>query len=349
MSVDAFGDTDQKARVTNLSLVRDLERPWSVTGAVAAAGRYPGRAVVYGSNFENHPAAVARLARGRERLGNAPAALRAARDVARLQSVVVAAGGRVPVTRGPGEARDAGHHWLRKPRQGGGGTGIRPLAAGETLGSREIAQERIDGIAGSVSFVADGQRAVVLGVARGLAGDAALGASGFRYCGSLYPFRLDAALAERLDAIVQAATAAFELVGVNGLDFVVCSGEAFVLELNPRYCASMELVERATGTSLFDVHVKACRGTLPPAPETPPAGTWGKAVLWATADAVAPDTRSWLARDDVRDVPAPGDALRRGLPICTVFATGADDARCYTQLLSTARALGLEQPVAALA
>src|SRR2546422_10205992 len=31
------------------------------------------------------------------------------------------------------------------------------------------------------------------------------------------------------------------------------------IEVNPRYTAAMELVERAYGLSLFDLHVRACR------------------------------------------------------------------------------------------
>jgi predicted ATP-grasp superfamily ATP-dependent carboligase len=72
---------------------------------------------------------------------------------------------------------------------------------------------------------------------------------------------------------------------------------------------------------------------------------WGKAVVWAEADGVAPDTRAWLARDDVRDVPAPGDALRRGQPVCTVFATGSDEATCRRALIATSRTLELQGSV----
>ncbi len=305
----------------------------------AAAQAFPGRALVYGSSFENHPAVVARLSRGRERLGNAPRALRGARDVARLQAVITRHGGRVPLTLGPTDARTEGRSWLRKPRRGGGGTGVRALGPGTTPGPREIVQERIDGTLASVTFAADGRRAVVLGIAAGLAGEPAFGATGFRYCGSLFPLRAETAIAARLDALVQALTVEFALVGVNGLDFVLRDGEAFVLELNPRYCASMELVERATGASVFDVHVEACRGRLGVPFAPPPAGVWGKAIVWAQADGVAPDTRAWLGGDTVRDVPAPGAPLRRGQPICTVFATGSDDAECHGRLVASAQAI----------
>ena len=47
----------------------------------------------------------------------------------------------------------------------------------------------------------------------------------------------------------------------------------------------------------------------------------GKAVLFATEDVRAPDTRAWMARG-IRDVPHPGEPIAAGHPICTLVATG---------------------------
>jgi predicted ATP-grasp superfamily ATP-dependent carboligase len=177
---------------------------------------------------------------------------------------------------------------------------------------------------------------VVLGFARGLAGDEALGARGFRYCGSLYPLEVEGSVVKHLDAFAQAATRGFGLRGVNGIDFVLRDGEAHVLELNPRYSGSMEVIERALGRSIFEIHRGACDGALPAAPAPPAARVFGKAILWARGDRVAGDTLPWLARDDVRDVPFPGDRFRRGQPICTVFAEGRDAGDCYERLVAAA-------------
>jgi len=51
----------------------------------------------------------------------------------------------------------------------------------------------------------------------------------------------------------------FSLVGVNGIDFVATRGIPYAIEVNPRWCASMELVERAFGLSVFGAHAAACR------------------------------------------------------------------------------------------
>ncbi len=345
-TVDAFGDLDQKSTVENVGLMRDLGRRYSAAAAVAVGRLLPAAAAAYVGNLENHPSAVRRLAEGRRLLGNTPATLARARDPFALAQVVARAGGRVPATLLPKDVRRAspGRPWLRKPLRGGGGSGVRDWNPGAPLGANEMLQERIEGVLASASFLADGRRAVLIGISRGLAGDPAFGAPGLRYCGSLYPFAADAALLARLRAIVAALAEAFSLVGLNGIDFVMREREPYVLEINPRYSASMELIERARGDSLFAAHVAACDGSLPGDGMATASDVLGKAVLYARRDVTLGDTRPWLRRDDVRDVPFPGEKVRRGQPLCTLFARGGDSVTCYARLVDAARALERELP-----
>jgi predicted ATP-grasp superfamily ATP-dependent carboligase len=345
LSVDAFGDLDQKSRVRqNIGLSRDLGCAYSAAAVVAVGRRATAASAAYVGNLENHPAAVRRLGGGRQLLGNTPATLVRARDPVAVADVVRRAGGHVPLTLPPDQIRhaSAGVRWLRKPRRGGGGSGIKEWRPGSPLGPHELVQERIEGVLASVAFVADGQRAVLLGISRGLAGDPAFGARGHRYCGSVYPFSADSALLDRMRAIAGAVTGAFGLVGLNGIDFVLREGEPYVLEINPRYCASMELMERGGGISVFEAHVSACGSALPSLDLAPTREVLGKAILYARRDVVVGDSRRWLLRDDVRDVPFPGDRIRRGHPVCTVFARGADSVTCYGRLVAAALALERE-------
>jgi len=48
------------------------------------------------------------------------------------------------------------------------------------------------------------------------------------------------------------------------------------------------------------------------------------------------DTVAWLEDDDIRDVPAPGQRIARGQPVCTVFAHGTDQRSCYAGLVKRA-------------
>src|SRR5207249_95600 len=137
-------------------------------------------------------------------------------------------------------------------------------------------------------------------------------------------------------ALAAAVTEEFGLVGLNGIDFIARSGMPYPIEVNPRYSASMELVERATGRSLFGLHSAACRGLLLP-DEQPVAGlVTGKAIVFARRDVTVGESLRWMAGGDLADVPHTGERIRRGHPICTVFATGTDAKACIQRLRTAA-------------
>jgi len=302
---------------------------------------------VYEASFENHPRAVRALAGPRPLWGNGPAALARARDPRRLAQVAAAAGLPAPRLRFSRPPADAA--WLVKPLRSGGGAGVVPWRPGARLPRGCYLQQRIAGVTGSIVFAADGRRAVPLGLSRILAGERRFGADGFRYCGSMLgaaddpQFPDDARLLERAARLAQAVTVAWGLVGVNGVDFVARRGVPFAIEVNPRYTAAMELVERAYGLSIFEIHARACAGTLPAfdlaSARRGARGAVGKAILYARRPSAMGEARPWLADPDVRDVSPPGTRFAPRDPVCTVFARGADAAACDAALTRRAAAL----------
>src|SRR2546426_642222 len=144
------------------------------------------------------------------------------------------------------------------------------------------------------------------------------------------------------DRITDTVTRAFKLRGVNGIDFVARGGVPYPVEVNPRYTAALELVERAHGLSIFETHARACAGVLPaslPPGDAAAVGAVGKAIVYAKRTIVIGDTHGWLEDDSVRDIPAPGQRIARGHPVCTVFARGPDQAACYAALVRRADAV----------
>ncbi len=341
VAVDGFGDLDLQACATEVHVVR-VDGRFSARAAAAAARDLSCEAVVYEASFENHPRAVSALATNRMLWGNPPSVLARARDPRRLARVVGDAGlpgPRVRLTR-PAPGTRSG--WLVKPLRSGGGDGIAVWCRGAPVPRGSYLQQRIVGVAGSIVFAADGRRAVPLGLSRILGGEPAFGADGFRYCGSILgsrgdpQFTADDRLLERATLLAESVTRAFGLVGVNGVDFVARRGFPYAIEVNPRYTAAMELVERAYGLSLFDVHARACRQVLPAfdlagarrrAPEA-----LGKAIVYARRASALGDTRSWLSDPDVRDISPPGTRFAPREPICTIFARGRDAAACVAAL-----------------
>ncbi len=337
IAVDGFGDLDLRACARAVVVARAGER-FSVRAALAAARDLPRDAVSYVGSFENHPRAVAALAARGQLWGNAPAVLRRVRDPARLARGLASRGFAVPAVRraAPGDSRG---RWLVKPRASGGGSGVaRWRGGGIPRGS--YLQAHLPGVPGSIVFAANGRRAVPLGVSHALAGERRFGAAGFRYCGSILAPAGSRHLAHatRLSAAV---TELFGLVGVNGLDFVTVDGTPQAIEVNPRYTASMELVERAHGLSIFGIHARACAGELPDfdlAGSHLP-GVFGKAVVYARRDVMPEHTHHWLDDADLGDVPPSGEWIARGRPICTIFARARTVAGCHAALARRARAL----------
>lgn len=384
-AIDAFGDLDQYASVRAVSLARDVGTRFSATAAVRVARTVECDAVAYLSNFENHPKAVGDLAQGRALWGNTPAVLRRVRNPVLLSETLRRRGIPTPDVmlrrREDGVAqalrpalrarvgsperaalRQRAHRWLLKPRASGGGRGVRVWSnAGRAVDADALdlprgwyLQELIEGTAGSVVFVAAGGRAVLLGVSRQLVGDSRFGAMEYQYCGSMFAAADDAHFAE--DAALMAAartlalivTEEFELVGLNGIDFIARDGVPYAIEVNPRWCASMELVERAHGVSVFGAHAAACVGGALPSFDLEEArqrvAAIGKAVVFAREDVTAGDTRAWLEDESVRDIPQPGERILTGQPICTVFAEGRDAESCHEALVARADRVYAEIP-----
>jgi predicted ATP-grasp superfamily ATP-dependent carboligase len=350
-TVDAYGDLDLELRAAALSLRRDLGIPYTADAAARAAAAIHCSTVAYVSNFENHPEALRRLGDGRLLLGNPPDVVARVREPVVLADALSRRGFAVPAVRTvrPRATKMPSRtDWLVKPRASGGGHGVRPWREGEPVHRAAYLQQRIDGVAGSISFVANGRRAIPLGLSRQLIGEPAFGASGFRYCGSLLAtgattlFDRQDALRTAAAALAQATTEEFGLIGVNGIDFVARDGIPYPIEVNPRYSASMELIERAYDISIFQLHADACAGRLPellPSLRRFASPVLGKAIVFAQDEVLMGPVRRWWRDEGVRDVPHPGERIAGGQPICTVLADGRDDAACRAALVDGARAI----------
>jgi predicted ATP-grasp superfamily ATP-dependent carboligase len=354
-AVDAFGDLDQHPSVRALSLPRDFGARFTATRAARAARTIACDAVAYLSSFENRPTAVGVLGSGRRLWGNPPAVLRGVRDPLLLMRGLRKRGCATPdvsTARRPDPASaDDGRRWLVKPLASGGGHGIRQWRGGPVPRGRYL-QEFVDGMPGSVMFVAAEGRAVPLGISRQLVGEHAFGAREYRYCGNILtsiagaPADRRAALVDRACALAHAAATEFGIVGVNGIDFVASDDVPYAIELNPRWSASMELVELAFGFSVFGTHAAACdRGVLPDFDllrAQSRTATIGKAVIFARNEIVVGDTRGWVENSGatgvapIRDVPHPGERILAGRPVCTVFAAGGTESACYAALVAQA-------------
>jgi predicted ATP-grasp superfamily ATP-dependent carboligase len=189
--------------------------------------------------------------------------------------------------------------------------------------------------------VAANRLARLVGVTKQLLGVNSSGGETFSYRGSVGPLRLTPGQAQTWQRIGTALADEFDLQGLFGVDAVVdAQGDLWPIELNPRYTASVEILERGLGVATLGWHVAACRDRRLPA-EAPAANGWhAKAVVYAPCDLRIGDEmaaafersnegRAW---PEVADLPVPGSIIRRGQPIVTVFAAADDLAAVEQQL-----------------
>lgn len=353
VAVDYFGDRDQKRLVESYALQRDLGLPLTAQGLGEAARRVEAGAVVYAANLENHPSIVEGLAKERVLLGNEPGVLREVRDWRTLREFCRETRIPHPITLLPGEERqaDLGDRWLCKPVRSGGGHGIHPWD-GKPLDGSQILQAQAAGRAASAVFVADGRESRVIGLTEQLVGRSELGASGFVWSGNILP--LDLAISDgrrllrRVESMVDELTRRFGLRGVNGVDLIVGREEGgalrpYLLEVNPRYSASMELVERAYGMNVFSLHLEGLAGRMPDFSLAGrlDEGFLGKGIVYARRTVTLADTGGWIERG-IRDVPFSGQRVEAGHPVCTVFAEGNGRPACLDRLLLRAAAVHRE-------
>jgi predicted ATP-grasp superfamily ATP-dependent carboligase len=344
-ALDAFGDLDQHPSVKALSVPRDFGARFTAAAAARAARSIESEAVMYLSSFENHPKAVGSLGSGRELWGNPPSVLQRVRDPFEVARALRKRGHAVPSIR-MAPARTG--RWLLKPVLSGGGRRVRVWQPGRRVPRGCYLQEFVDGTPGSIVFVAARGRAVPIGVSRQLVGEDAFGAAGFQYCGNILAaagdaqFARDRALVRGAAELAGAIAEEFELVGVNGIDFVARAGVPYAIEVNPRWTASMELVERAYGLSVFAAHAAACiNGVLPASGDFDLSKArrrvqaFGKAIVFARHDVTVGDTREWIDLG-IRDVPHPREKIAAGRPVCTVLAAGRDALDCYAALVERA-------------
>ena len=177
IALDRFGDVDLRAIAPGATRLEN-------DALAGLAADVEADAVVYGAGFENRPDLVRQLAQGRELLGTPPELLAAVRDPWAVGAAARAAGARAPETPAAGELPVAGDGWLRKPRRGGGGRGVRRWAGGR-LRATEILQRQVCGLSCSAVAIGDGRRAAVLGITEQFHRRA-----GFQWTGNVTPPRL---------------------------------------------------------------------------------------------------------------------------------------------------------------
>jgi uncharacterized protein len=340
--VDLFADVDlqQRCAVTRLTgrypddfqsfIENEIPGPWMYTGGVENGLRF-----------------VERSANRRLLWGNAAASLSLARNPEYLSELLQLAAMPVPALVPLDERLAREGRWLIKPRKGAGGAGIRfgTMKEGGFKKSAAYCQEFIEGESLALLFLGGRRQARLLGITRQLVGAPWLHAAPFRYCGSIGP--LDPNLVQRpaLEELGHLLASECFLDGLFGVDGIVRDGTFWPVEINPRYTASVEVLEYAAGWSILAWHAHVfTHGRLPllPLPAVPVDRFIGKAILFARADLAFPADGPWMAElrsprslhelPAFADIPAAGERIEAGRPLITFFAQANSVSACEDAL-----------------
>jgi hypothetical protein len=207
---------------------------------------------------------------------------------------------------------------IAKPIFGSGGYGNRLI--GDRIEIPEdgfLFQEYIVGKPASVSTISTRKEAVAIAVNEILSGKRWLTRSKFEYCGNITPFHPPQA--EKMRALAESLVLELGLIGSNGVDFIVNSDGAFVIEVNPRFQGSLDIIELSTGINVFDAHVKAFEDELPTVIK--PKRFAAKAIVFADEEL---SVKRSLDKEGMADIPPIGRIVRKGDPIATALGVGTE-------------------------
>ena len=201
-------------------------------------------------------------------------------------------------------------NWLMKADFGFGGSHIQTANTEKHRPGYYYQQYEI-GQSISALFIANGTKAKLVSLnEQHLSGDAT---TPFLLKGLSAPCPLSDQNILIVKMIIDQLSFAFGLVGFNSIDFIVNrKDQIFLLEVNPRPSASMELL--AKQEQLFQLHLHACQGQLP---DNISLGDNLSSLLYhfASADIVIPANMSWPK--SCHDLPADGTEIKQSCPIFT--------------------------------
>jgi predicted ATP-grasp superfamily ATP-dependent carboligase len=245
-------------------------------------------------------------------------------------------------------AKDIGYPIIVKPEHGFGGVGVRKISDPKQLTSlfktsyplsqRFVIQEFIPGQAASASVISTGEKVVTLTVNEQLLGMSSLGQrEEFGYCGNIVPLASSNELREQCCAVAEQVISTYELVGSNGVDFVISDqGLPNVIEVNPRFQGTLECVEQILGINIVQTHLDACIMGVVPDITLIPEMYCTRLILYALQRSIIPNLQ---IHQGIRDIPFPGVIVEDGEPLCSVIMNGVSRESSLTRAKSVAHTI----------
>jgi uncharacterized protein len=344
LAIDLFADRDTCADIRGSRRVSELQQIAGRVSILSDAKRPT--EVLWAGGVENSPGLIEQTERdpGMLSLGSSATSIRRVRDPFLLHQTLLDNGIPVlPVRRKPPTSDS--DNWLAKPFCSGGGIGVQRYTNDKSLpADRDFYFQRFSpGVVMGGTLTTNRGRAELHGVCEHLGSTSA--DLPFRYEGSVGPIGVNDGIRDWVSGIGDLVATEFHLRGWFGIDFI-CGpgGKCWLLEVNPRFCFSMELIDRRWPGLLVRRHLAAFpESNLPqisPVVQTDSSEykqaelltpIFASRVLFNDSDEdvrVDNDVAEWLWIVNrmqgrlISDIPRPGTVYHPGEPVCTVFWSG---------------------------
>lgn len=306
--IDLFADLDTQGYAIAFRQIPSLTEQHLAPAVDYFIDHYAVSYVIYGSGFENYPESLYYLSSRLIMLGNSPDTFVKLHNKPEFFSVLDALNITYPDV--AFKAPNDSDNWLVKPMQGQGGAGIKRYHNNPEPSA--YWQKYQTGTQHSVLFLADGQLMQVLGF--NTQWTASFGETEeFIFSGVANSSELlnehKALVTDWLNKIVPV----FALKGLNSLDFIHAGDRSYLLEINPRPSASMQLYNDA---DLLVRHIKASQGELSDY-KFVQDGHSAYQIVYVDQDVLIPEAFAWP--DFCMDLPKPGSLIHTGQPVCSII------------------------------
>ena len=314
--IDLFNDQDTLALSAACWRLQGLSLAELAPCVSTLQARYPVNDAIYGSGLEQDDQVLDMLQEKFRLRGNTPDTFRRVLHKEHFFQVLTQLHIDFPEVRwSPPAGTDK---WLSKPCRGQGGVGIHysTSAAGECPAKPDCYWQRcIDGQAMSALFLADRRESVVIGCNRQWTVNLD-SCRQFLLSGLINRVQLPARARRKITVWINSLVTTFSLTGLNSLDFIWDGRQIWLLEINPRPSASMQLYDADYPRGLLWEHLRSNLSRLPEA-AAPPRG-WQ--ILYAPEELRIPTALQWPQW--TADRPRGDSLIHTHEPICSIIACG---------------------------
>lgn len=324
--IDLYADEDLTKNCPTTLITKSF--PDEISDLVKTAPKVP---ILYTGGLENHSALLHLLSAQRTILGITGSTLYNLRNIPGFYNLLKSKQINTPTIITSTKDLNKETSYLRKPKYRSGGLGIKPFEPSKQTMVDDADfyyQEFIKGESRSAIFCFTESGFELLGTSIQSSGTQSLHASDFLYSGNMGPVNPCASELKELQTIGEIISSNYRPRGLLGMDYILNDSRVYPLEINPRYTASVEVLELALGQNFITKHMQAFGfKTIYENPAHTEPSVIGKAIYYAPHDVLIPEDAPWVSIEanprlfsPFADIPRANSAIDKGSPVVTIFA-----------------------------